>query len=306
MGMTQNKVVLVMGNGYDLNLNLATGYKDFIHSDEWKQMFHEYASKSHHYSLLKYLNDKANLGNWFDMEQALLDYADIRVKDVWPHDAEVDKREYSAICQALKEYLDKHLRSRSGDIQSNYSVKILRKFQHNRDLRKIYTFNYTSLEQISRVANILHMVPCTHVHGSVDDTSIILGFETSRFETIMPEYSFMLKSSSPDYHSVGLELDMVDAGEVIIFGHSLNMIDAVYFEHYLQALSNDVQASRRLTIITRDETSRQSILNNLRKMELSVPKLFSRGNLEFILIEDIERNPLQKNRLEELLRRIDI
>ena len=269
-------------------------------------MFHKYASESHHYSLLKYLNAKANHENWFDLEQALLDYANIKMKDVWSHDVEIDKREYATLCQTLKEYLDMHLRSRSGDIQSNYSTKILRKFQYNRDLRKIYTFNYTSLEQISCVANILHLVPCTHIHGSVDDTSIILGFETSRFETIMPEYSFMIKSSSPDYHSVGLELDMIDADEVIIFGHSLNMIDAVYFEHYLQNLSNDVQASRRLTIITFDEASRQSILNNLRGMELSVPKLFSRGNLEFILVKDIEHNPLQKSKFEELLRRIDI
>lgn len=304
--MIQNKVVLVIGNGFDLNLNLATGYKDFVNSEEWKQMFHKYASESHHYSLLKYLNAKANHENWFDLEQALLDYANIKMKDVWSHDVEIDKREYATLCQTLKEYLDMHLRSRSGDIQSNYSTKILRKFQYNRDLRKIYTFNYTSLEQISCVANILHLVPCTHIHGSVDDTSIILGFETSRFETIMPEYSFMIKSSSPDYHSVGLELDMIDADEVIIFGHSLNMIDAVYFEHYLQNLSNDVQASRRLTIITFDEASRQSILNNLRGMELSVPKLFSRGNLEFILVKDIEHNPLQKSKFEELLRRIDI
>jgi hypothetical protein len=53
-----NRVVLIIGNGFDLELGFKTRYSDFAKSEEWNRMYEENVKKSNCYSLVKYLNDK--------------------------------------------------------------------------------------------------------------------------------------------------------------------------------------------------------------------------------------------------------
>ena len=119
----------------------------------------------------------------------------------------------------------------------------------------------------------------------------------------IPAYSFMVKSDSPFFRPMQLEQDLISANEVILFGHSLNVIDAIYFESYIRILSDDLDTDRRLTIITHNEDSRQDILNNIRQMGILVPRLFSRGHVDFILTEEMENNQSMNKKFENLLER---
>ena len=63
-------IVLVLGNGFDLDLGLRTSYKDFWESD--------YCPKSYPAPLIKHLNEKwpdsLDKVKWYDLENELLEY----------------------------------------------------------------------------------------------------------------------------------------------------------------------------------------------------------------------------------------
>lgn len=299
--MEPKKVVLVIGNGFDLDLGLKTKFSDFAKSHEWEEMYVQHANETSHFSLLNYLNDKKDIDEWFDIEKALLEYVHIKTKDVWIHDVEKDKHDYHIICDCLSMYLKDLVNNSSHNISKTCAAKVLQCFQRDNELRKVYTFNYTPLSLIERVLCMLHPVPFVHVHGSVETNSIILGIETNEPETILPKYDFLFKTSNPSYKHSLLQYDMTDADEVVLFGHSMNLIDAVFFEDYLQGLTKPCERKRRLTIVTKDYASQQSLLNNIRRMGVPVPKLFAYAQLEFILTNNMDQE--MKERFENLLKR---
>ena len=301
-----SKAVLIIGNGFDLDLGLKTKYSDFAASEEWEDMYAKESIRSTSYSLLKYLNDRKDTDNWFDIEQALLEYAHIKTKSVWSHDVKTDQHEYRILCKTLVQYLDKHINSQNRNLSNTFAAEVLRCFQYNSELRKIYTSNFTPLDLFIRVIPLLHPVPFTYIHGSIKDHNIIVGFETNHLESIIPDYSFLLKSNHPSYQHTQMHQDMIDADEVIIFGHSLNRIDSVLFEDYFRELTIKNDINRRLTIITKDESSRQNILMNIRNMGISVPKLYSRAKLEFILTEQRKEKEKYEKHFVPLLQRIEI
>ena len=65
--------ILVLGNGFDLDLGLKTRYSDFAGSDEWRK----YSSKEG--NLFKYLDVKKEIERWFDLESELFSYANPKV-----------------------------------------------------------------------------------------------------------------------------------------------------------------------------------------------------------------------------------
>jgi hypothetical protein len=300
-----NRVVLIIGNGFDLELGFKTRYSDFAKSEEWNRMYEGNVKKSNFYSLLKYLNDKKEEHSWFDIEQALLDYSSIRTRDIWHHDIATDKREYALICNTLEDYLNKQFKGINGDIDNKYSTRLLRQiYRHDSLDKKLYTFNYTPIDIIATAVEVQHLFPkdINYVHGEVKDHTLILGIDIHSLDEIIPEYSFLIKTNSNSYKATNIESDMINSRNVIIFGHSLNMIDAVYFDDYLKDLSVNKEEDRWLTIITYNENSKLQILDNIRRMGISVPKLFSHGHLEFILTESI--NSDNNKSFEELLSRI--
>lgn len=306
MDSAYHGIVFVIGNGFDLDLGLKTRYSDFANSIEWFNMYNENIGKSKHYSLLKFLNDKKEENNWFDIEQALLDYASIKTKKVWLHDVKTDKREYHQICRALGYYLKNQIDSIKTDLSEKNCIRLFKQVYSIDGSDKIlYTFNYTPIKSIAEHANILHFGTPFHVHGMYNDRTHIMGIDVKSLDDIIPEYSFLIKSNNKSYHAVNIEMDMINAKEVIIYGHSLNMIDAVYFDDYLKDLSVNKDINRRLTIITRNDDSKLIILDNIRRMGISVPKLYSHGHLEFVLTDKIEKGEKTGNSLfEKLLNRV--
>lgn len=299
------KAVLVIGNGFDVDLGLETKYSDFAKSKEWETAYNENAGKSKCYSLLKYLNDRKETDKWFDIEQDLLEYAHVKTKDFWHHDIKTDISEYKIVCDTLGKYLENHINAQSRNIADKRAIKLLRGFHSDNTAMKTYSFNFTSLEHISKVAELLHFKSPCYMHGNVKDNTQILGIDTKSFGDIMPEYSFLIKSNNSHYQSTDIESDMMRAKEVIIYGHSLNMIDSVYFDDYLRELSSGKDNSRILTIITYNDDSRLQILDNIRKLGISVPKLYSYGHLEFILTKEIDDgNETERAKFDKLVERI--
>ena len=114
--------------------------------------------------------------------------------------------------------------------------------------------NYTDLYKLEEYVG---SIKCSveHIHGSVSDNSIILGFQDD--VEIDDSYCFMIKSFSPHFKSHNVRRQLLDADEIIFFGHSLGETDYHYFKDLFMKQSNE-------TIV--NEQSRIEILTQLRNM----------------------------------------
>ena len=86
----------------------------------------------------------------------------------------------------------------------------------------IYTFNYTDLHSITQKIGMgIEQIPI-YVHGSLKD-ELILGVGE---DNVNSKYFFLHKTARPNYSATNIVWDMMTSGHVVIFGHSLNEIDA--------------------------------------------------------------------------------
>ena len=153
------------------------------------------------------------------------------------------------------------------------------------------------------------------MHGSINDesiwnerikdNSIILGIETDDISNIAPGYSFLVKSNRLNYQSTNIARDLLASQHVIIFGHSLNIMDSGYFEDFFNSLTTNNNEDRKLTIITWDDDSKLTLLDNLRRMNISVLKMFAHTNVEFILTSNMDNTEVDDSlRFDELLKKL--
>ena len=300
----EKKIVLVLGNGFDLSLKLRTSYSDFARSNEWRIMYNEYVDElSKRPSLLKHLQYRSDIDEWFNIEGALLDYVRRDNIDASNRDIAKDRKEHEVLCTALGKYLTNHVEKSSHSLFDFPATRLLSLMARKQNT-KIYTFNYTPLDLLLGVMNITDTIETVYIHGKAADDSLVLGIETDFEDNIIPGYEFLLKSYNPNYKSIEIYEDMKMSDEVIIFGHSLNMIDSVYFDDFFQELISNKASYHRITVICKDEMSKNSILDNIKKMGISIPKLFQYGKLEFILTKNISENSKDGSAFEELLNRI--
>ena len=312
--------LLVIGNGFDLNLGLPTSYRNFVESRIFKKMYvkrmqEKLAKGNAQPSLIDYLYGKKFSDRWYDIEQSLLDYVSKRPDGSFINNIEEDKRDYELICQTLVEYLASLFKTgndlkQSKMMRESSSGQLLQKISSERNV--VYTFNYTPISlildavlgHVSLKTINLHgeVKEITIFKGTIKDSAIILGIETDDMNNIAPGYSFMLKSNNSAYKSSNLAFDLMNSCNVIFFGHSLNQMDFGYFKGFFKMLESNTDKERALTIITKNEKSRVTLLDNIRKMGISVRDIYSHINVNFILTDKLNSRESDDSRLfNELL-----
>lgn len=262
------KRTLVVGNGFDLDVGLKTRYIDFAESKWWP--FKEARLQDGYETLAYTLNRKSRLERWFDVEEALYDYARIDGKLVLPPTIySQDKKTYEELNKRLILFL-KDIEDDLEPSKDSKAVRVLDEFYNKDGEKRIYTFNYTDLSWIAQVNEVYYdrSVPCTYIHGSIGNRQIILGVGSNR--DLMKDYNLFYKTSSPIYQSSGIINDLLDSDEIIIFGHSLGTNDYPYFESaFRKAASLDTNSSvkrRNITIYTKSYDDRLDIEFHLRQM----------------------------------------
>lgn len=80
--MFGDEILLIIGNGFDIDLGLKTRYSDFIESGYYpikgRMSFDYDYSDIEEYSLLQYLKMSYSNKRWIDIETSLLDYIKIK------------------------------------------------------------------------------------------------------------------------------------------------------------------------------------------------------------------------------------
>ena len=102
-------LVVIIGNGFDLDLGLPAKYSDFAKSYEWKELYskYEFFIKDSTYgvnSLIAHLNKVSGEMNWFDIEEEIYNFVNNHPVCTAP-EAEKIMCEFDDLKKSLSAYL---------------------------------------------------------------------------------------------------------------------------------------------------------------------------------------------------------
>lgn len=103
---------------------------------------------------------------------------------------------------------------------------------------------------------------------------IVLGCDLKKGEKVNRQLSFMYKYNMLNKAN-HVARHILEAKEVIFFGHSINEMDFCYFREFFKEASAAPKPIRHLSIITYDETSERNIKDNIQNQGISVSDLYS-------------------------------
>lgn len=217
-------MVVILGNGFDLNLGLKTGYQDFIKSKYFADLVENGSALAIH------LKEKNDLQKWIDIENELKDYSQNICID---NNRSVFRAEYKTLCQSLCSYLN-NLDYSTIDVNSIAYKKIKEVCDNNYNIT-ICNFNYTkSIDFILTKKDMeKHDINIIQLHGRADCGNIIFGVEDGAL--IDNRDIFLLKSANP-YFACDIDLPYILQGknELLIIGHSLGKTDHFYFKSFFR------------------------------------------------------------------------
>lgn len=281
--------LLILGNGFDLCLGRDTRYSDFVNSRFWPENL-----KS---ELFSYLEEKANLERWFDLESELARYIQTVRKEssayvtTRPGRAKLDENDFKEIVESLIAYL-KNVERKDVNCDS-IAAKVFCLACWDSAFSKIYSFNYTDLDKLSKKLKLAGVPIVEYVHGCLSDDSAILGINDTE-DTLGGLYDFMRKSFNSHYSSHPVSYDLKTADEVVFFGHSLGDNDYHYFQSFFRHQCDEnlsPEEKRTITIFTKDENGRMNIMRTLHKMNDGKTSLLFQNNILNIFCTDDEEMP---------------
>ncbi len=299
------KKLLIIGNGFDIDLGLKTRYSDFAKSKYWERLVEN--SYGFDQDLLNALKEAKETEAWFDIEKTMNNYVRaIRTEFLGTDIVGKDKKTFVDVSDALSKYLQEEQKSRSIETNS-YAAQVLQMVTDVGGF-EYYTFNYTSLGSIANVCGVkVDSSRITHVHGSLENNSIILGILTDSANQIHEQYSFMYKDNSRFYSSNNMYEDFEKAENIIFFGHSINGMDFPYFKDFFIKQSGMAGEYKRkhITIFTYDDASNQQIRNSIRNAQVDLTQLFRRNDINIIQTKQLYANDnIEKQKFETFCKRL--
>lgn len=276
------ELALIIGNGFDIDMGLPSRYSDFIRSKEWNEAvsgFNIYLQQEEYQknSLIAQLQLASTNSQWFDIEQEIHKFIVSH-----PNNTEKDMRyiksEFNVIKKALACYLKRITANFTAnkDRLSTYLMYKLRECPLT--ATEIY-FNYTNPSEYLKLPlqkeifnGAQHWF--TYVHGSLRNNDIILGCDLQEEEKVNRQLSFMYKYNQLNKAN-HVARNILEAKEIIFFGHSINEMDFCYFKEFFKVASASPNPIRHLTIITYDDESERAIKDNIRNQGISVSDLYS-------------------------------
>lgn len=269
--------VLIIGNGFDLDLGMHTSYNDFTikkNINNNGKKYWPFDSSIYDEGLGYYLNNKIHTEKWLDLENELANYAlsleptELSNENTIRH----DKDHFNVLTKALKQFIQNEQDNLHITEKDSAAMQLLSKIVRNPNYF-IHTFNYTDIVSIARKLELhINSNRVEYMHGNLSNNDIIIG--TGENKIIPDQYDFLYKTSNKHYASNNLAESLDYAERIIIFGHSLGENDFDYFKPFFQKISqnvgvnyNSIENKRlELTIYTRNEESEIAIKRQLRKL----------------------------------------
>ena len=272
-------IALIIGNGFDLDMGLPSRYSDFIRSKEWNDAvsgFNIYLQQKDYqaHSLIGQLQMASQNSQWFDIEEEIHQFI-VSHPDNTERDVRDIRSEFKVIKKALANYLKRISDTFKAD-EDKVAFQLLLALQRSPLSNVEIYFNYTTPHAYLKRPMYYDVGKCTFtfVHGSLKDNDIVLGCDLQEGEQVNRQLSFMYKYNMLNKAN-HVARNILEAKEIIFFGHSINEMDFGYFKEFFKVASASPIPIRHLTIITYDDESERNIKDNIRNQGISVSDLYS-------------------------------
>ena len=272
-------IALIIGNGFDIDMGLRSRYSDFIRSKEWNDAvsgFNIYLQQKDYqnHSLIAQLQMASQNSQWFDIEQEIHQFI-VSHPDNTNKEIRDIKSEFEVVRKALAKYLRRISDTFKAD-ENKVAFKLLLALQQSPLSTVEIYFNYTTPHAYLKRPMYYDIGKCTFtfVHGSLKDNDIVLGCDLQEGEQVNRQLSFMYKYNQLKKAN-HIARNILEAKEIIFFGHSINEMDFGYFKEFFKVASASPNPIRHLTIITYNDESERNIKDNIRNQGISVSDLYS-------------------------------
>ena len=284
--------VFVIGNGFDIDLGWKTRYKDFFNSPIGKRCL---KSKT---ALSRYIKMHKGDVDWCDLEMYLMKYVkrengnDANYNKGIPLNAGADMEFFQELNYALCDYMECAQREKiNKDSVAYHVLQIILESECFYD--NVFDFNYTDLRYVDGGMTFTYKTPY-YIHGCVKEGNTIIGVPADI--EVVPGYEQIRKMFNRNYHQTPIASALMEAKEVVIFGHSLSEIDYPYFSAFFKKLRSDEYLQKRndvphVTIFTYDMSSKLKILENLNRIsDYQISKLFNYNHFAVICTKEGDFN----------------
>ena len=287
------KKIIVIGNGFDIDLGWRTSYGDFYHEhvNGWDRMAKQGDN------LARYVINHAG-ENWYDFERTIYDYCLRKSKEeLSEKQMYEDLRDYMAFKNQLEAFVTE--RSKEPINENSMAYKILEYFLEENshtntssDIRpQLFSFNYTPLSMVAKQIKPNVVFNYTAIHGTVEKKNCIFGFQDD--PNIKGDYRLMQKSIDDNYDSHGLLPTIMDAGKIMFFGLSMGPIDAVYFKDLFEMISKPGDFNHRkkmeIEFVTKDADSKRDIKLNLQSIGINIQSLMQNNKVSFTYTSNVNK-----------------
>lgn len=303
-------IVIVLGNGFDLDLGWDTSYKSFYDKHKGWGMH-----KTDEDDLFQYVI-KQTPGNWFDFERTLHEYALHRAEKPYPENESYkidrDIHDYNTFKEQLARFITEG--SKLPVKEDSHAYRLLEAYvgAKKRNIAnlstlfsiKLFSYNYTPLLSVIRRIEPSMKIGYIPVHGMVERNNIIFGFHDD--PNIPKEYRSIQKSMDENYKSSDIVTKSLKADYLIFFGLSLGYIDGVYFKNLFEQISNLTNPqliNKHIVFITKDANTEINIKSNLLDMGINLQLLYNSNVVNFIYTDD-EQEVKTEDNFNELMKRI--
>lgn len=272
--------LLILGNGFDLDLGFKTRYEDFFKSDKFPFVNHDESC----HDLGHFIYDCGVQEKWYDLENLLGIYG--AEKCSTNADIEGDKEDFHRIIDGFASYLKNVIFLPDIDVHS-VAARVLKAADTPLLSPQVYSFNYTNFDEVTSQLHLSNF-SCKYVHGSLNNPkSIVLG--VGEYVNLKSNATYLYKTSNPRYNSQNLLTVYPYYDTIIIYGLSMSQVDYPYFEDFFRDVAERTfMGDRRkyIRIFTYDEQSRMDILDNIRKMNSGLVKLVGYSDFDIIRTKD--------------------
>ena len=262
-------------------MGLPSRYSDFADSPE----FHDLARRMHDMffeeerenSLVLQIQNASFYSNWFDIEEEIHKYV-VNHQSLDENIIRMVRSEFDLLKKALTKYLKRITSNFTADNSKLSTALYYRMKECPLTVTEIY-FNYTYPGQYIKLPIQREIFNggqhwFTYVHGSLKDNDIVLGCDLQEGEQVNRQLSFMYKYNQLKKAN-HIARNILEAKEIIFFGHSINEMDFCYFKEFFKVASASPNPIRHLTIITYDDESERNIKDNIRNQGISVSDIYS-------------------------------
>ena len=278
------KVVLVVGNGFDLDLGFHTSYAEFVDSEIFRIMVNESKPRGmqifngadyeklqvYPNGLAAYVKAQNEHNNWVDLEECIREYYEMPDKDA--KNMALYRKEVYTMRYYLFQYLYQAVTydfEMHNSLYKNFiAFRLLNAMVTMKVDFQIWDFNYTFtcenlLERIGLRPDAAEK-RVHYIHGRLYEEEnnerwpIVLGSNyTPKLMKICPS---AIKSQVKGYSErcKAIKQDLSEADVIIFMGHSVGSTDRQYFDEML-----DSSKRKDVVIITKSDDSLDVVRGNL-------------------------------------------